>query len=744
MKLRIETPQGSREYVARPGATYVMIGSRPTDDISLPGDPAVSDPHARLEFLGKWTVADQFSATGTIHNGKKAYTADLAPGDVIQIGSARITVLELEGVAAAAPAPAPAIYTPPAAPTAADRDLETLYEAMADALRRDGDDPEKDPDERERLRNAARDAVVRDPRMAQVWISLLRNPDVNTDDVIDAITGDLDANLSDLDDDSRRVADHAIAEFQRRHGVDLHQSTLAMQRIGDAADEAVGRIREHGSADLNLPFIAAGPQGPMHLNVHVTADVLAAPAPERADVTVVPFQPMAPAARSAAPFAVCCVLIVLAVATGSGVFFFGFMRREAARREAVFERELAREKEAARAPVTATEPETAPKPAPREPRKPAGLPPERTKELEAALKTIAEGATEANAVDRLKELEAVEAECARETQHGLRWPLERARIAVEQAIMIEMQRRYGKDNGDIYHLKEKSLFREADERLKALAAHLNQTPTHTKLAKRMEMDKYLTEEPPHIARGNDDFVSKTLGTVDELLGRRQYATAAEQLGILGAQAILSEGVSKHVKAEKEHWEQLAAKQKDGGADPPIAPFDPRKNRLPPAPTNALLPKGETSTLAAQRSIDKRLEQGLKNGTIVGTATTHFGREARVEKPDDWRMKFRVKRPFAGTDGGEIGFDVRYGVNQLPARTRLGLLETLSPTRDELLALVIYAFAYGLLDDAARLACTLWKMDNAVKADLDALLAAKLRIAVPEGGFIERDGRLVPK
>jgi hypothetical protein len=565
---------------------------------------------------------------------------------------------------------------------------------------------------------------------------------VNADDVIDAIAGDLDVDLSDLDDDSRRVADFVIDEFRRRHGVDLRGDPLAMQRIGDAADEAVGRIREHGSADINLPYIAAGPQGPMHLNVKVTSDVLAAPAPERGDVTVVPFQPMAPA-RSAVPFAVCGVLLVIGFAAISGVAFFGFMRREAVLREVSRQEELAREKAAERAPEPEPKPETEPKPPPREPRKPAGFPPERTKELEAALKTIAEDATEANAVDRLKELEAIEAEVAPEKQHGLRWPLERARIAVEQAIMVEMQRRYGKDNGDIYHLKEKSLFREADARLKALDAHLNRTPTHAKLAKRMEMDKYLAEEPPHIAKGNEEFVSKTLGTVDELLGRRQYETAADRLGML-AQAILSEEVTKHVDTEKAHWEKLAAKQKDGNGEPPIAPFDPRKDRLPPAPKSGLLPKGETSTLAAQRSIDKRLEQGLKNGTIVGTVTTHFGREATVEKPDDWRMKLRVKRPFAGTDGGEIAFDVRYGVHQLPARTRLGLLETLSPTRDELLALVIYAFAYGLPDDAARLACTLWKTDNSAKADLDALLAAKLRIAVPEGGFIERDGRLVPK
>ncbi len=566
MKLRIETAQGSREYVARDGAVYVVIGSRPIDDIHLPDDPAVSDPHARLERLDRWTIADQVSATGTLVNGQTTYTADLAVGDVIQVGAARITVLELDG--------APARRAEPARP-----------------------------------------------------------------------------------------------------------------------------------------------------------------APK-----VVPFQPIVPSpVRSGVPAAFVAVVALLVAGGAGAVYFLTFAKspEPASMPPLVGGRP---------APEEAPAPET-PKPPPREAppirRPPPGMSAARGKELEAALKTIADGVTEETVVSSLRELETVEAECARETQHGLRHPLERTRTIVEQAVMIEMQRRYGRDSGDIYQLMEKSQYRGAKERLELLDAHLNQTPTHEKLARRMQMDTYLKDQPLRIEKGNEEFVARTLAIADENLGRRQYAFVAEQLALLGAQAVLTKEAAQRLQAETAHWESLAAKQKEGGAEAPIPPFDARKNRPPAAPKNGLLPQGEATTAAAQRALDKRLDQALKTGTIVGAVTTHHGREATVEKPDDWRMKLRVRRPHAGAQG-EMVFVVRYALHQLPAATRLALQATLTQTRDELLALVLYAFANGLMDDAARVACTLWKADNSVKADLDALLAVKLRIAVPEGGFVERDGRLVPK
>jgi hypothetical protein len=81
-------------------------------------------------------------------------------------------------------------------------------------------------------------------------------------------------------------------------------------------------------------------------------------------------------------------------------------------------------------------------------------------------------------------------------------------------------------------------------------------------------------------------------------------------------------------------------------------------------------------------------------------------------------------------------------HQVPPHTLVSLYEGIEPTRDELLATLMICFQNGLVEDARRLACKLWHADESVKADLDQLLATKLSIEVPEGGFIEKDGKLV--
>jgi hypothetical protein len=80
---------------------------------------------------------------------------------------------------------------------------------------------------------------------------------------------------------------------------------------------------------------------------------------------------------------------------------------------------------------------------------------------------------------------------------------------------------------------------------------------------------------------------------------------------------------------------------------------------------------------------------------------------------------------------------------LPAQTLLLLYENLpGKIRDDWLGMLMYCYENGLMEDAPRIAFKLWQSDSSVKANLDALMAAKLGIPVPAGGFIEKDGRLV--
>lgn len=784
MKLRIETPHGAREFVPRDGASYLVIGNRPGDDICIADDPGVSGPHARIEcFLGKWSFTDQFSGTGTLHNGQQKYNGDLAAGDVLQVGSTRIVVQQLDGAAAkpqaAAPAadafsvnamqadpfavpessafktaepvfdaefetaPAPSVAEAASSAAAPVADAEELYQRMAAALRREGDDPEVDQEERDHLRKAARDALARHPERASQWLALLADKQVDAHDVVDHITGEQDADLSDLNTEERQVVDYVVDQFQRAHGVSLRGDTLAMQRIADAAEEAVPRLHRRGWDEINLPFITAGAQGPLHLNVRVipSAIGLSRQQPEQATQGRPHFQvlPGGKKARAAGcgPLVIVGGIVALVLVLGVGIAMFTAMPDPEQPFDVAWDEDMPHP--ARQAPVA------------RNAAQPGGntgkvivpvadgMSAERAKELEKILNGLADHTKEENAEQNLNTLETVEAECARFRQHGLRWPLERARTNVELSLMQKMQKRYGQDNGDIYELTQQSNYREAAARLAALDTYLNQTKTHTALAARMAMDEYLADQPGRITRGNAEYVGQRFAATAEALGRDDFAAAAAALGGLSALAILDQPVLEGVNTELAAIAAKAAQQKAGELPAARKPFDVRKDRLPASRISTLLPEGDATGLKTMRDLNKRLEKALKDGALVATPVAFFGQAAELAQPDDWRLKLKVTRPLPE---GATTYEMRYGLHQLPSQTKLSLLETQAQGRNDLLALTMHAFEYGLLDDAARLACALWKADPEVKAELDELLATKLKIAVPEGGFVERDGRLV--
>lgn len=72
------------------------------------------------------------------------------------------------------------------------------------------------------------------------------------------------------DDFDERVATHLADVFKREHGVDLKRDRTAMQRIREAAREAKKDLSALDTAHVNLPFLAQGAQGPLHLETTLT------------------------------------------------------------------------------------------------------------------------------------------------------------------------------------------------------------------------------------------------------------------------------------------------------------------------------------------------------------------------------------------------------------------------------------------------------------------------------------------
>jgi hypothetical protein len=105
-RLIVVTPEGEREllFIGR-----LTVGRAPECDISL-ADTKISRRHAEFDASGPAPrVTDLGSRNGILVNGRKVGAADLAPGDVVTAGDARIRFEEraADTQAPAAPAPPP-------------------------------------------------------------------------------------------------------------------------------------------------------------------------------------------------------------------------------------------------------------------------------------------------------------------------------------------------------------------------------------------------------------------------------------------------------------------------------------------------------------------------------------------------------------------------------------------------------------------------------------------------------------
>ncbi|MEY3679752.1 MAG: chaperone protein DnaK [Actinomycetota bacterium] len=68
------------------------------------------------------------------------------------------------------------------------------------------------------------------------------------------------------DDWDQRVIDWLVAQFKGAHGVDLSNDRMAIQRLKEAAEKAKIELSQVQQTQINLPFITATPDGPLHLD----------------------------------------------------------------------------------------------------------------------------------------------------------------------------------------------------------------------------------------------------------------------------------------------------------------------------------------------------------------------------------------------------------------------------------------------------------------------------------------------
>ena len=72
------------------------------------------------------------------------------------------------------------------------------------------------------------------------------------------------------DDWDQRVIDWVVKEFKNAHGVDLSADRMALQRLKEAAEKAKIELSQVAETTINLPFITATADGPLHMDQKLT------------------------------------------------------------------------------------------------------------------------------------------------------------------------------------------------------------------------------------------------------------------------------------------------------------------------------------------------------------------------------------------------------------------------------------------------------------------------------------------
>ncbi len=84
---------------------------------------------------------------------------------------------------------------------------------------------------------------------------------------VKATSGDNHLGGDDWDD---KIINHLVAQFKNAHNVDLSKDKMALQRLKEAAEKAKIDLSQSMQTAINLPYITASAEGPLHLDETLT------------------------------------------------------------------------------------------------------------------------------------------------------------------------------------------------------------------------------------------------------------------------------------------------------------------------------------------------------------------------------------------------------------------------------------------------------------------------------------------
>ncbi len=132
------------------------------------------------------------------------------------------------------------------------------------------------------------DRIINEPTAAALAYGLDKGDIEQTVLVFDLGGGTFDVSLLDIadgvfevkatkgdnrlggDDWDQRVVDWLVTQFKNNFGIDLSKDKMARQRLQEAAERAKIELSSAQETQINLPYITAGADGPLHLDEKLT------------------------------------------------------------------------------------------------------------------------------------------------------------------------------------------------------------------------------------------------------------------------------------------------------------------------------------------------------------------------------------------------------------------------------------------------------------------------------------------
>jgi molecular chaperone DnaK len=104
---------------------------------------------------------------------------------------------------------------------------------------------------------------------------------------VKATSGDTQLGGNDWD---RRIVDWLADAFQAEHSIDLRRDRQALQRLTEASEKAKQELSGVLSTPISLPFIATGPDGPLHIETSLERRTFESLCPDLLDRLLRPVQ----------------------------------------------------------------------------------------------------------------------------------------------------------------------------------------------------------------------------------------------------------------------------------------------------------------------------------------------------------------------------------------------------------------------------------------------------------------------